>query len=94
MEDSLVSHSLEEVKDTLRSLKDGCNLSLLHPLDKQRVIKVIWGFAQEGLLNEYNIPELARDEVGWKPPAADFLNSTVEVVDVLHPMVTRGEIKL
>ena len=89
-----MSHSLEEVKDTLQSLTNICNIGLLHPFDKERVVEEIWGLAQKGLLDECDIPKLARDELGWRPPAVDFLKWTVEVVEVLHPMVARGEIKL
>ncbi|MFH1374719.1 MAG: hypothetical protein ABII79_13090 [bacterium] len=89
-----MTHSLDEVKDALRSLTGNCNIGLLHPLDKERVVEVIWGLAQKGLLDECNIPKTARDEFGWKPHAVDFLKSTVDVVDVLHPMVASGTIKL
>ena len=89
-----MSHSLEKVEETLGILSNNVNRGGLSEDDKERVVEVIWGLAQDGSLKEYDVPKLVSgDKFHWGPYAVGFLKGAVEVVEVLHPMVARGKIK-
>ena len=89
-----MNHDVTRVEETVKMLTGNCNIGILHPFDKERIVKIIWGLAQRDLLHLCEIPAMARDQFNWSPGAVNFLKSTIDVIDVFHPMVKRREIKL
>lgn len=82
----------EAVAGDLKILASRCILGP-HPLDKEQIIKLVWRYKRDGMLDKCDILEIARANPNWKGPFLDFLTSAERVIDVLYPLVKRGDIK-
>jgi len=89
-----MNNAHDEIEKTLRDLTGACNIGILHPLDQERVVKKIWELAAKGMLNECDIPRMARDDFNWGDHPTNFLKEAIRIIDVLYPMASRGDITL